>query len=351
MREILTKIITESVSAPSGENCQPWSFRISETALQVHNLPDVDQSLYNFQQKGSLVAHGALLENICICARAKGLVPEVWAFPDPTDKNYVAEIRFTPGAVMADPLYEAMAERTTNRKLYDTSPLTAEQVAELKKAQSAIGAGTLFITTDREDIATLASAASVNERLIFENEELHKFFFSHIRWDESENKKNPRGFYLKTLELSPQEQKGFRLFKYWPIVRLFKLFGLPKKVAAANCQKYAGSGAVGVIVAESDEPLDLLMAGRLMERLWLRVTKLGLSLQPTTGLLFLMQKIFAGQTKELSSDQIQLITGAYNTIQTVFGVANPKQKIIMMFRIGRGGQPSARASRIDPIVY
>lgn len=55
-RESIQKILEIAVNAPSGENCQPWRFRVEGEKIWVYNNPESDQSLYNYAQCGSLVA-------------------------------------------------------------------------------------------------------------------------------------------------------------------------------------------------------------------------------------------------------------------------------------------------------
>ncbi len=168
-------------------------------------------------------------------------------------------------------------------------------------------------------------------------------FFSHIRWNEEENKFSPNGFYVKTLEFAPPQLIGFKLFRHWPLLKLFNLIGASKFVAKDNAKVYASSAAMGAIIIPSATPQNFVEAGRLMERVWLTATKLGLSIQPTTGVLFLMQNILAEETKNFSSDQVNMLKEAYQEVQELLSLTDGT--VAMLFRIGRGGLPTARAAR------
>ena len=65
-RQVIEEILNLAVWAPSGDNCQPWRFEATDNKINIFNVPHKDQALYNFRQSGSLVAHGALVENILI---------------------------------------------------------------------------------------------------------------------------------------------------------------------------------------------------------------------------------------------------------------------------------------------
>ncbi len=344
MSEIISTLISFGIQAPSGENCQPWGFKIKENKLEIWNIPESDQSLYNFEQKGSLVAHGALIENIIIAGRSLGQALNYTLFPDTGQPNFVVDFRLTPATPSPEKLFTFIEKRATNRRAYDQAPLLPEECGALEAA----GQGQVVVKTDRASVEKLASVVSLNERLIFENKLLHNFFFSHIRWTAEEEARNSTGFYLKTLELSPQEAKGFNILRHWPVVSVLSKLGLGKKVAAENSKKYLCAGAFAIVTAPTNSARDLVEAGRVAERMWLTATQLGLSVQPMTGLLFLWQKILAGKVAELSPRHQEMIREAVSNIRNQFGLTDSSDTIVMLFRLGHGEPPSARSGRLAP---
>ena len=68
MEETIKKIINYAVWAPSGDNSQPWKFSLKGNQVSIFNLPEKDNPFLNFEQKGSYIAHGSLLENMNIIA-------------------------------------------------------------------------------------------------------------------------------------------------------------------------------------------------------------------------------------------------------------------------------------------
>ena len=88
--------------------------------------------------------------------------------------------------------------------------------------------------------------------------------------------------------------------------------------------------------------MDFVKAGRAVERVWLTVTSLGLSLQPLTGVLFFMLKIKGGEGSVFSESQRAEIENGYAEMEKTFGATGP---IAFMFRVGKGKPPSAHASR------
>jgi len=93
-KEIINKILEAAVRAPSGDNVQPWEFKVSEgyTRIDLYNLPEKDNSYYNYNQLASYIAHGAVIENIAIASGHLGYKAEINLFPDDGRLNLVASI-------------------------------------------------------------------------------------------------------------------------------------------------------------------------------------------------------------------------------------------------------------------
>lgn len=344
----IRKILELAIHAPSGENCQPWRFEVKGNQVSIFNLPERDQSPYNFDQRGSLVAHGALIENVLIASSTLGYKTKLDIFPEASNRNFVARIGFEKSNSKEDPLYHHIKTRCTNRKPYKKYfILTPEQKSEILASADEVGEGVVKLTDDPREIGVLAKVGSMNERLVFENPHLHHFLFTHINWTEHEEMQKRLGFYIKTLELPPPAQLGFKLFRSWNVVnKLNRYIGLSKQIWKNNGKAYASSSAIGVVAMRGNELRDFVVAGRITERVWLKITKMGLSLQPLTGVLFFMQRIQAGETDVFLPGQVELIKESYDHVRKIFNISDGM--IPMMFRIGYGGEPTARSARLEP---
>lgn len=347
-REDIKNILEAGIHAPSGENCQPWRFEVRGDEIRIFNLPERDQSLYNYGQMASYAAHGALIENILIASSAFGYKARFNLFPEKEDEKLVAIISLEKTSTKDDPLFMHIQKRCTNRKPYKSEPLSGSQLAQLTAVAEEIQGGRLLLIQDREKINILACAGSVNEQVMLSNEFLHNFFFTHINWTQEEEEQKRIGFYIKTLELPPPAQIMFKIFRRWSVMRVLNRIGLAKAAAKGNARTYVSCAAMGVVVVPRKTPQDFITAGMMMQRVWLKATQLGLSIQPLTGVLFFMQGIRAGHTEKFTSQQLNLIKDAYADIKKAFGLKD--QEVAMMFRIGEGGEPSARSSRLAPQV-
>lgn len=338
----LEHILEAGNSAPSGENCQPWRFVVHSETIEVHLLPERDQSAYSWGQRASFLASGAAVENMVIAASMEGYCADVVYFPNRDDRWHVANICLEKDdGVKIDPLAVFITKRITNRKAYANDSLTSN---ERKAFLSAVHVdGDFFLTEKRDDINRLGRVGSTNEEVMLTNQELHNFFFGHVNWTKEEDGKKKVGFYIKTLELSPPAEIMFKVFRHWPIMRILGAIGLNRIVAKQNGATNASAAAIGALMIADTEPLDFVKIGRTIERFWLTATSLGLSLQPLTGVLFFRLKIVAGEGEVFSLREQKLITDAYQEASQILKADG--KHIAFMFRIGHGDEPSAQAVR------
>jgi len=394
LQEDIRSILETAVWAPSGDNSQPWRFRITQNRISIFNRPDRDIPFFNYGQRGSFVAHGGLIENIRIASSALGYATTITLFPEgePREKSYhvigvineredsrlrlseellpetpldfsrgeksdlVAIVELTPlhavGQSIApttskdEGLYSCVPQRATNRKPYLARPLTEAQRHEMARTPQEIGGGEVRFIEDEERKSALGTALSANERVVLETPALHTIFFHHVVWTEAEEKRKRTGLYVKTLELSPPQQFIFRLYRFGLLARIFNGAGLSRFIARDNAKLYASASALVAIIVPGFSASDFILAGRLTQRVWLKAVRMGLAAHPVTGVLFLMQRVRAKTTEGLSPYHSELLKEAYEKIQSLFQVE--RENIAMILRIGYGGEPGARSSRLPP---
>lgn len=349
MGDKIKAILETAVYAPSGDNIQPWYFVVEGQNLKIYNQPEKDKTLYNYKQHGSMVAHGALIENISISSGWFNLKPVINLLPDQNNENLIASIDFIENGLSdkKNSLYGFIKKRATNRKFYkDTGLDQNHEKALLEFNQNTEGCAQLKLVTDKTAINLLARTLSTADRLIFENKSIHDFLFSHIRWTEEEKKQKKSGLYIKTMELNPAQTLAFKIFKSWGRMKIFNALGVPKQAVKSNIKLYAKVSAIGCILTPNNTLLDYLNAGRLMQEIWLKATEFNLRIQPLTAIPFLMQKIFDENYDALETYQIELIRKAYATVKNIFDFGD--KTAVLLFRLGEGPEPSAYSSRQQP---
>ena len=136
------------------------------------------------------------------------------------------------------------------------------------------------------------------------------------------------------------------MYRFPRAARLLNAVGFSRLIARDNARLYASSGAIIAVTTERDTRHDFVTGGRIMERVGLTAARHGLHVHPVTGVLFLMHRIAAGDTSELSDVSVGLLSRAHERIRSTFGMQHGT--IVMLFRVGKAGEPSARSSRLPP---
>ncbi|MDO8579368.1 MAG: nitroreductase family protein, partial [bacterium] len=343
-RETIQKILEAGVQAPSGENCQPWRFVVKDNLIKIFNVPEKDLSLYNFHQRGSLVANGALIENIIIASSHFSYQASIKLFPEASSPNLVALVSLEKSEPKEEPLYPYIEKRTTNRNPYQKTDLSSSDIHYLSESVHEVGYGEVRFIQEQDAKRELAKCLIASDRILFENRKIHDFLFSHIIFDRKEAEERGSGFYIKELALPPPVEKIFKVLRNWNKVQLFNKIGFSKFAAKGNIKLYAASGAIGVILIQNEKPEDFILSGRLMQRIWLKATQLGLYIQPVTGVIFFMQRITGNEAQDFSQEHIDLITNSHKKMLEIFKVN--RGTLSMVFRIGYAKEPKAKSFRL-----
>ena len=350
LQENIKKIIGVAIYAPSGDNCQPWRFEVKDNIIFIFDIPEKDTSLYNWGQRASLVAHGALVENIVIAASHFGYTTQTSLFPDQGKKDLIARVSLNTTNIKEDPFYPSIAERTTNRRPYTRQLLTIDQRNELLRQASGIGNTRIVLIEDEQRKKILAQTASVNEKILFENKNMHNFFYDHITWSEQEDKDKKRGFLVKTLEIPSRAQVPFKIFKSWRLLRLCNpIMRISDTIARENAVTYGASSILGAIIIPDNSKEAFFNAGRALQRLWLSATAQNISFQMLTGIPLMMNNIRADGMTDFSQEHIALIKSTYEKMVAIFNIT-ANDNIAFMFRIGKSDGPSARTLRSEPLI-
>ena len=345
MNDKIFKILETAIHAPSGDNSQPWEFDVSDSVLKVYNVIGKDNKIFNYKERGSLFAHGALIENINILATQQSLSADIVLLPDPNEPSLIAKISFTNDlTVEFDPLAYYIEKRHTNRKAFNDTKLTETQKEIFLKFCLDRGVKVGFIE-DPKNKEIIAKAASNTERIMLQHKPLHDLFFSFIRWTREEELQNP-GLFLKTMELAPPKQIVFKLYRNWKLAILFNFLGLPNVISSENALVYQKCAAFGLLSSSNSNPESFIKAGRAFQRIWLQATTYNLSIQPVSAILYLDARIKEEGRGDFSEKFSEDISKASLEITQSFHITN--ETPIMLFRIGFSSEPTAVSSHVKP---
>jgi len=348
-KSIINKILEAAVRAPSGDNVQPWEFQVSEnfTKISLYNLPEKDKSYYNFDQMASYIAHGAVIENIEIVSHHFGCQAKVNLFPEEGEPDLVAVIKLMPADVKEDPLYEAIFKRYTNRFQYKRADVTEEMLNKLSSVVNNRDVN-ISLINQQDEINKLSNELMVNDRLVFENKDIHQFLFDKIRWNKKQIEDTADGMPVDVLGLNSVEKLTFPLMRFWRIVKVANFFGLSKIIELKCWWNCRNASVLGMISIKGNHKSAFVDGGREMQRVWLQATLEGLALQPIIGLTLLIERLKKSGLTGFSEVHRQIVRHAAQVLPEQFGIAED-ETLIMGFRAGMQ-KPNKEMTRRKEIV-
>lgn len=288
--ERLSPLLGAAARAPSPDNNQPWAFSPTADGIAVHHrrefaVPSDVDDLFSW------LAIGAAVENLVLAASQQGLRAAVrWIerpFPVENGQETVARIDLSPGAD-ASPLGAAIPTRNTNRGPYRKEPLSAEARGRVETDAGVPGERIRWIT-DRREIASVAAAVKIADRIRFEYRPFHQELYRMLRFDEAEAAREKDGLSMKALGIARLQVPMIRFLRKWSRMRVANFLGASRAFAGIAAKQVRRSGALLFLASDGTSDQARLGAGREMERLWLAAESAGLAVQPLGSIpLFLL---------------------------------------------------------------
>jgi sulfur-carrier protein adenylyltransferase/sulfurtransferase len=332
--------------APSGDNTQPWRFKISGTyQLAVHGFDTRDHCVYDLDGHPSQMSLGALLENIRIAAKAHGLrAMETRRLGSP-DTAPVFDIEFVPDTTLgADPLVAHITSRSVQRRAMDTRLLTNEEKAVLEEA---VGADYRIVWLQGlGPKLQVARLMFTNAKLRLTMPEAYRVHRDVIEWNArfSEDRIPDQALGADPLTTrlmqwvmgSWQRVQFFNRFLAGTWAPRIQMDFIPSLACGAHCIIAAKHPAQSID--------DYINAGRAMQRFWLTATLRGLQLQPEmTPLIF--ARYIRKQVRFSTNDNLLLLAQvAGQKLEALVG-EETSQTAVFMARIGAGPAAAARSTR------
>lgn len=275
-----TDLVDDARWAPSPHNVQSWLVR-PRSAVEAELLYDPLRTLPDTDPGGRFVAVGLgiFAESLAVAAAARGRRLEVGYDGAVVDSNAFgptsfARLTLLPGPVAEDLGVELLRQRRTSRGPYDGRAVADEVLSELRSLARTYGHSVGWSHDPRLVAATLA----LNEDTLFFDladpvgrREIGRW----LRFSAAEAARHGDGFSPAAL--------GFP----GPLLRIFfrahRLLALPVARGAVRRlyrRTMRGTRTIAWLHGPFDEPHDWFQAGRMLQRLWLTLTKHGVRLHP-----------------------------------------------------------------------
>jgi len=188
----------------------------------------------------------------------------------------------------------------------------------------------------------VAGLCGRSEQLFFECERGHAEILEGIRFRTESAAMQRDGLDVRTLDLGPMGTAMLKTCRSWNVQTLLNQFGASRLVNFVTQRQIKSSSAVGLVISDSSDHLSVVLSGRVMERIWLVATKLGLSLQPLYAILPLI-RYPTSRERFFSASQILAIERMVGDFRMLFGCSESNAQFL--FRIGHGCTPKVRSLR------
>lgn len=344
---VLQEILNFAVQAPSGDNTQPWKFRkISENSIEIIAWGDKDNPIFNYKNIPTLIAIGAVIENIENLTAEYGFATtfeysEELQSGEVKNESVVAKCTFTAVNKSTDEIKQKILNRHTNRNEY-TGEKIKEDTRNIIKEIASEDLVTKTVLFAGEEISEIADAVIESERTVLTYKSLHDTFFNSIRWKSPLAGEDTRGLDVKTMELVPPARFIFGLYKNWSIAKILNKLGFSNIIASENSKTYKTASGYVIFSLEKLTQEGALKLGGVMQRHWVEICHLGLAAQLTTGISFLYPQIMRKESSITSLDELQKnnIVNAFNKILSVSNLSQETEFALYM----RFGYPKKKAT-------
>lgn len=342
----IDRVLERARWAPSGDNEQPWRFeRRGSDAVRVVVQDTRDRCVYDLDGKPTLLAAGALMENVVLSAGAIGF--DVAATLEPSDREgrLIVEIRLKPDfARPPDPLHAFIESRQVQRGLLSPRRLTSR---EKDRVAEAIGPD--FSIEWRETIAERLRVAWFLWRVARFRLNLPEAYPTHasiVAWGtEFSDDRMPD----RSLTLEPLTRWAMR----WALVRWERARALNRWMAGAWTAGWTMdflpqlmTGAFAALRAKTPPTttLDYIKAGRAVQRFWLALTREGLWHQPAYTPIQFGRYLREGRS---FTDDLESLERARRLDEAFRRTLGPStDDLVWMGRVGAGRGRRARSLRL-----
>lgn len=346
-RKTLLKILDLARWAPSGDNTQPWRFEIiSDCEVIVRGFDTRDHVLYDMDGHASHLAHGALLETLRIAASSEGLTAK-WEISaaDRGNRHVNYAVRLSPAPeTPCDPLFPFIKDRVVQRRPMRLTPLSDVQRSALYTAAG--DTCTLQLFESIPDRLAIAKLLWDNAYIRLTCPEAFQVHQQIIEWGaQFSNDRLPE----QAIGIDPVTAKLMKwVMQSWDRVAFFNRYLMGTLLPRIELDFLPALMCAGhMLIRPKARPKhleDWIEIGRIMQRVWLTATQLGLLLQPEMTPVIFRWYANAGRSfsdKQILASRAHALARRFNSIAG----ASDADEFGFFCRIGTSPPPRSRSLR------
>ncbi len=340
--ELVFEILSYAKMAPSADNSQPGKYRLCDDGFTVNYAADrVAGKTFEPMAPATLLAMGAIQENISQGAVALGAHIDIsrWPSNNATETEYLKvscpNNKPVPGANQAR--LEAILNRHTNRNGYRRSRVPDVLAASVASSRQG-AARVLWAEGGRVSVlAGLVQRASENR---FRTKVLHEWLAHSLRFDGGDSGFG-EGLDVNTLALPFGGKAAMRFIEPWARMKALNRVGAYRMMALVEALPVRRAPAVVAIISPNGND-DLMDAGMLMERIWIKLNEAGLAVQPY---YVVADQLHRRREGILSPEFDTSVNEMSDQCRDLFDL-RPEEQLQIMFRVGYAKKKAIRSKRL-----
>lgn len=343
--EMVSKLISKAILAPTGGNSQSWKWMFLQNQLFLfQNTGEINKFL-DFNGYGTVLGLGAATENLLLEARKNGFDAQFKVFPIENNEQLVAQICFKQLSLNSNYNYlvDYIDERCTDRNIYTSESINFEVLEKLKEVCASISGAKLHLLTNSNSIRQYAMILGEIDRILLTTRSSHAGFMKEMRWSEEEVRSTRSGIDFATMDLTASELVGFKMIKNWSVVKYLNKWGGGGAFEKLSRKAAQSSFALGLITVPKVSSNGFFDGGRSLERVWLESTKQNLNFQPMSALTFVFTRLIHGKGVGMDDKMIKMIRQLRKRHEVFFDTNNEAE--VFFFRLFKGDKPKKRSLR------
>ncbi len=333
MDQNIIKLLYYATKAPSGDNIQPWLYKITKNKIHLYIHPD-KSDVFDYKGIASYISAGMFIENIIQASKPLGFKAEFSI--NNTDKYKAGTITLKKTKPLKSSILNLIEKRCTDRFPYESKPMEYKPPFNEKNIH--------VFKKGTDNWKTMRKILYKADIIRLRNQKAHNILFSNIIFDTNELIKRKQGMFHTSLGLkhfSKQILKMMSTNLYFKISKLSKINYIEAFIS--TYMPLTKSSGLILITTPKYSKKEFINTGRIAQRIWLDLTKKGLSAQPFMSFPLFLFESKTNKSNWITKKDRNKILGLEETYKREINPSIP----LFIFRYGIPKNPCIKSIRQD----